>query len=328
VTVTHDWIRARYAAWLAGTLSDPDRRAFEDHIAQCVACRSEVDALLGYHELDTAEDAHLPTTLLASWEKRAPRLRGGMRLLVQQHLERCESCCRELESVGANPNLIWVPEVHGLPQRADKSTAKGHGREAIRRLLTGGRTQVAALLAAAASLVIVIQLGLFASRKPGDVPGVIPGSQVTKRTVGSEHPAPPSPVEPPSTTRTQAPLLALAPETSASVRLRETFRGETSSGSVPTVSFDGGRQVSFVLPQSLGLAEGDRVEIAFLGFGDEVLATLPTTMADLFPAGSRKSIVLTQGVPAFASGHYRLRIRVWNSANHISEESTYFFTVR
>ena len=102
--VTHEWVLAHLGAWAMGILSEQDQASFDAHLEGCESCRQTAGRTS--RRAATISGSHIPSTLLAQWNERAPLLTGRLREMVQQHLETCTDCRRELETLGFDPDLI------------------------------------------------------------------------------------------------------------------------------------------------------------------------------------------------------------------------------
>jgi hypothetical protein len=320
----HERARALLGAWAAGIL-DPERHEeMERHIRECPACGSAADALRSDDEASSRGD-HLPSTLLATWDRTAPTLRGGMRELVEGHLERCDSCRAELTSLGHRaelPPALQIVEDRGIVERRRPAWNWIYGVSA-------------GALAAAAGILILVNSESLRTRPPSPTN---PTAQVppepsggTPATGGTTTPAPTPPVPShpaPSSDPARGLSLALGPRPSEAFALPESYRG-SSSTPPPGYAFARDSQtIAFDPPRALAVADEGPLEITLLDDAGNHRFTLHTSIAELFPAGERRAIVLNRGEGPLTPGRYTLRIRRPAGTGSPLEESRYVFELR
>lgn len=330
---SHDWVRARLARWGAGLLDEPEWQSLEEHLVGCEPCRRSAveltDAL--------SADGHIPSTLLGSWARRAPALKGVLRKLVRDHLQRCPDCRRELVELRQDPGLIdeqGLESAREARARPNSSSSDGPALalapERSRKLTARGRPviAIAGWIAAAAAIAVVV--GLLGRGEQRATDGVA-SDQLAQRpdtSAPGDIPSPPRAGEP-SGFRPSPPLLALGPATARDLLLSETVRGSAAPAALPVAAFAPDRpEISFMPPRSLSLAEGDSVELALFDHTGAQVLRLETSLDEIFSSGARRSIVLKQGDPPLNPGNYALRIRVRGLTTSVTTESRYEFQIR
>jgi len=326
--VSHEWVRARFGPWAAGILSEADHQALESHLVTCAQCRKAAGGLGN----DVPEEQHIPTTLLARWDRTAPTLTGELRDLVQRHIERCEDCRRELATLGFDPGLIRQPRLEPVP-----GTSRARVSSPRRPRWTGWHTALSGALATAAGIALVWQTGLMqvASRKPADQivqrpdQGPTPNLGPENRTLG-QTPKPSSrPTEPVAPGGEVPALMALGPWRPDAVNLGETLREGSAATPITAASFDSARhEIAIAPPRALAVAEGDRVELEIADSEGVIRRRLETTMQAMFSGGTPRVIVVRQGDPPLAPGRYELRIRVPGTDGGIPQLTSYAFEIR
>ncbi len=117
----HGWTRRRLGAWRAGLLEAHESERVEAHLADCADCRALAGAFAAEPDADAGE--HVAASLIAEWPRARETLRGLERALVRRHLERCAACRQDLESLGHEPRLEYVPALE--PARIGESPAAG-----------------------------------------------------------------------------------------------------------------------------------------------------------------------------------------------------------
>jgi len=104
----HAWFRARVLAFRLGLLEDSEERALLDHAAECDTCRALLQSFVETESTESSRDIHIPSGMIARWERARQELTGLERAMVRQHLGRCADCRRELEFLGFEPTLEHV----------------------------------------------------------------------------------------------------------------------------------------------------------------------------------------------------------------------------
>ena len=112
-THAHDWVHTRLRGFSIGILSEDETLAIEEHVRDCVECRSRLASL---RPVAAADVGHLPASLVATWPRSVRALVGLERELVAAHLDRCAACRASLEFVGHAPELP-----HEQPERGVRS---------------------------------------------------------------------------------------------------------------------------------------------------------------------------------------------------------------
>ncbi len=343
---THEWTLARLGVWAAGLQDERDAEAVERHLEECSSCRAAADELRRPQFPEDSWGQHLPASVLATWDRSAPRLRGMLRRLARQHLERCATCRSELKTLGYRPELEWVPE---MEERASQ-VARDRGRVVrsqgagawIRWRPAWGAPFAAGFAAVAATVIVVLQTGVWRPLMQGAVatrphPTETPMPLAAKPAppeppgTGSQGPSSPGSTRPPSPAPEAPILLALGPESPDALGFREAVRGGASDQRpLPAVTLDSaGAQASFRLPTALALfPDENRIEIAVVDSGGNTLRTLRASVSDLYPKDSPRELVLRQGQPVLAPGRYALVFRILPGAAGQAEERKYGFTVR
>jgi tetratricopeptide (TPR) repeat protein len=165
----HEWFRARLDPYAVGLLDEAEERLFLEHARSCASC-AEALRLHGESALVGGPESHIPTHLIARWDRAARRLQGLSRRIVRQHLEQCTACRQDLEALGFAPSLEgeaveaaaepaefartreWEPEEEAPPvlpfEPARRSTSRG-GRQRTRLLLGAAAAAVTVTLALA-----------------------------------------------------------------------------------------------------------------------------------------------------------------------------------
>lgn len=331
--VSHDWARARFKRWAAGMLDDEQREAMEAHLATCEACRAATRSLVPTPS-SSPNVEHLPSELIASWNRRAPRLSGELRRLTLSHLKHCADCRRELETLGHDPDLIRQPGPDSMGKvlpitkpAASPGTQSGFGRVEIPRPPWRVSLAMAAALMAVALVGVASYVALRASRAGRD--SIIARSGDRAAPQAPEQKGVSDVGRAPGPNPQEATLLALGPAPPGVASLTEVLRGNAAGGPAPYVSFDPERhEIAFEPPRALTLAEGERVELTVVDAAGETRRSLTTTLDALFPAGGPRAIILRQGEPRLEPGRYALRIRVSDRDGVVAEESSYAFEIR
>lgn len=111
-----DAFRAGLLAFHEGLLTESEETAFREHLKGCEECRRLLETMDGDPESrPTAPDGHIPSSLLARWDRNQKTLSGLERSLVRSHLESCAECRQDLVVLGFEPRLEWVPELETRP---------------------------------------------------------------------------------------------------------------------------------------------------------------------------------------------------------------------
>ncbi|MGH7725631.1 MAG: zf-HC2 domain-containing protein [Candidatus Eiseniibacteriota bacterium] len=323
-TLPHERARALLGAWAAGILDPEMQDVMDRHIEECPTCGAAAEALRPDDEASSRGD-HLPSTLIATWDRTAPTLRGGMRELVQGHLERCESCREELTALGQR--AVLPPALELVGDAAPPAAMKRPAWNWIYGVSAGA-------LAAAAGILILVNSEGLRTRPPSPTNPTVqvpagPSGGTTTPAPSPPAPSHPDPSHPASSSDPARGLsLALGPRPSDAFALPESYRG-SSAAPTPTYAFTGDAQsIAFDPPRALAVAEEGPLEISLLDDAGNNRFTLRTSVESLFPAGVRRAIVLNRGDAPLTPGRYTLRIRRPADAGSPIEESLYVFELR
>jgi len=287
----HAWVRARLVAWASGLL-DPEATArIDEHLAGCDACRTDAAVLSATRPGDDALGEHIPAAALARWDRWSVELRGLSRALVRQHLERCDVCRSQLETLGYRAELPVVTALEAAG-RDDRAPTVQPRPPLARRLAW----VLGAAVALAACVAIVVRLVPPAPR-PGEGPVVVqPG------------PTPPDTTSPPAPGpgETREELLALGPATDDAVAIESVVRGEADSA-VTTLRLGDRGAVAVQVPFEIAVLEGNPpVTVELIDQDGRAVRRLDTRLAELAPRDTRRDLRLRAGAPALAPGDYRL----------------------
>lgn len=320
----HDWVRARLLAWGGGVLDPAGAERLEQHLEECEACRALAAEMRDPEALGEERGEHLPAALLARWERRSAELKGLARTLARRHLDRCEVCRVQLETLGYRPELPWLEDLEGprLPAlRADPPASRDEAPRPPLRLDPKPRRRVprgwfftsGALVAAAAGLLLFMQLGPRGTGSRPVVPSKLPSPAVPAPGGPSAAHPPRGESSPPRTPEPVPELLALGPEPSGAVEFPVLIRGGTeadtgsAAASVPHVRLTAAA-VAFRIPLEIALLEGNpHVVVEVVSDDGRTLRRMETDLRSLVPGDRRTSILLRQGDPALTPGVYELR---------------------
>lgn len=113
----HDKLRKRLPLFDAGLLTEEEETELLEHARDCDVCREILETLQADSPDGDAADGHIPSALLARWDRVRVAVHGLERELLARHLARCDSCRRELALLGHDPALESVPpaKVVALP---------------------------------------------------------------------------------------------------------------------------------------------------------------------------------------------------------------------
>lgn len=115
----HSWFRRQFVAFRAGLLEEAQEERFQTHLSKCDECRKAWDAYLEGEYRDETRVRHIPSAMVARWGIAGATLRGLERAMVRQHLEHCSQCRQDLEVLGFDPVLPYVPELEPQSQMRD-----------------------------------------------------------------------------------------------------------------------------------------------------------------------------------------------------------------
>lgn len=160
----------------AGLLTEEGEAELQAHLEVCAACREIRDE----HAAEKTGDGgngHIPSAMLARWDRVSASVRGLERDLLARHLVACEACRRDLELAGYEPVFLDEPEPGPLPQ----TPAGDAGTTRFLRLDPRARrwawfqgAAVGAVLAAAAVAVVLRPSPRVV--EPQTLPWVVPGA--------------------------------------------------------------------------------------------------------------------------------------------------------
>ena len=316
----HSWFRTRLDAHFLGLLEEDEQHRFDEHATSCPECAAAMRAF-GDHLPTARLSEHIPSRILARWDRAKRSLRGLARHLVREHLESCAACRQDLESLGFAPELETDPaleedeapvrgrvagaplaEAHDVLDGPAPRPAQGHpivilkGHSSASRLrewLLGGAAGAA--LAAAILLVVVPIVSRDATRGPGQ-----------------QQPTPAPPVS--TVVPTPSPAAGISIQIlGRAARLQEPTRGtqETPPGATSTNGSEAviqmGRDTRFVqmsIPD-LYIPDSTRLDIELHGLGGRLTST-EITHGDL---GRGRTLLIGNPAKELEPGHYRLLIR-------------------
>ncbi|MCK4548029.1 MAG: zf-HC2 domain-containing protein [Candidatus Eisenbacteria sp.] len=115
----HSWFRKRFVAFRSGLLEEVEEERFQTHLSECDECRKAWDAYLEGEVPGETGARHIPSAMVARWDRASGTLRGLERAMVRQHLEHCGQCRQDLEVLGFDPVLPFVPELELQSQMLD-----------------------------------------------------------------------------------------------------------------------------------------------------------------------------------------------------------------
>ena len=90
----------------AGMLEESEQVWFDEHLANCDACRAMAELMVSERDTIVTAGEHLPASLMARWTKEYPRLPELIRESADRHVQECSECRRGLELLG---HTIVVP---------------------------------------------------------------------------------------------------------------------------------------------------------------------------------------------------------------------------
>ena len=142
----HQWALTRLTRYATGTLPEQETLELQAHLDHCTDCQAR---LAPVRDLGPADAAHLPASLVATWDRSAKRLSPVERDLVGKHLSTCSACRETLEFAGHEAVL---PVLVAEPERRARITKLSW----VRSWAYG----VSAVAAAAAAWLLVVQPAL------------------------------------------------------------------------------------------------------------------------------------------------------------------------
>ncbi len=310
-TVTHAWVHQRLGPWAAGVLNAQDQSAVDAHLHACAECRT----LASHLGSEGPDELHIPTSMLARWDRAAPLLTGELRTLVQRHLERCDDCRRELITLGFSPELIAQPQG---PVTLPVSPRRPWWRTWTRWHVLGAGAL------AAASVALVTRIDLLRVGSVSDQVALHQARPSGADRTPTPHATPPSEPTPEGSGQNAA-LMALGPWQPSAVHLRETLREGTGQTAITSLAFDAtSHAIVIEPPPSLAALDEDRFELEVVDAGGATLRRLTTTMRAMFP---RRVIVIRQGDPPLVPGRYTLVIRARGAHDERTEVSRLAFEI-
>lgn len=326
---THDWAIPRIPIRAAGLLTEPEQTRLLAHLAECESCREQMERLVE----TAADEAHVPSTVLARFDREAPRLRGLLRTLTRVHLERCVTCRAELEALGFTAELPWVSELEETPPESASASRHSEVGDAVAhstrsRRQERSRAQVLGAawgwrLGVAASIILAVAIWLPLKQRVPSKGALSPTPPRESRTPSQEG------GEVANTTPNAEPLLALLSPGESAVALPETYRDSESGPDVTEIPFDARLRAWCVLPpQALAASLGARVDIALRGESGPPVRTLATELDSLFTRAGPVSIAILRGDPPLAPGRYTIEFTVRDPAGQVSEVSRHALRLR
>lgn len=275
----HGWVRARLDAHAFGLLDDAEERRFLDHVASCDACAGIVKAYAGLG-IHGPRNMHVPSRILARWDRAQRLLQGMSRRLVREHLERCASCRQDLELLGFSPVLERDPQLEG---EADPAAAwlvtdpPPVVRIEVERRRRGPGAWLLAGAVGGGAAAAAVSILTFAP---------------PPRAIDPPPPAPPA----------AAPAFDLH-VLPAPIALIDAPR--SSSAVVPSIRLEREtRALAIVLPE-LFLPDTTTLDVALVGPAGQVI---DTTSVRAGAVAGQRSLLLTSPAP-FPAGDYALRVR-------------------
>jgi hypothetical protein len=98
-------------AFAAGLLDEVEEARFRKHLTECAECEKQWRIRTEAQDPDVADGGHIPSAVIARWDRAVKTLRGLERAMVRQHLQRCSQCRQDLEVLGFEPTIEVVPEL-------------------------------------------------------------------------------------------------------------------------------------------------------------------------------------------------------------------------
>lgn len=102
----HAVFRNRLLLQDAGLLTEAEEASLAAHADGCAACREIRDTHAAEASAGEGASGHIPSAILARWDRAAPSFQGLEREVLVRHLASCESCRRDLIAVGQDPALL------------------------------------------------------------------------------------------------------------------------------------------------------------------------------------------------------------------------------
>ena len=318
----HEWFRRRMAVFAVGLLPPAEEGPFVDHRASCTACRADYDAFDDWERdpRDAWQDRHIPSALLAHWDRARDEIRGLELSTATEHLESCALCqdglrvanlvrraaleeSPEISAAAARRDITGsLSALRQRPAPADARTATRESaprRDAEERRPAGLRDRNAWLLGGWAALATAAAIALIVIR-PQPAPNRSTPIRVETAPTAS------APSSSPILTAVQdsgTPItIALLPR--AAEPLRPVSRDGSQGGVVRPVP--GTHVLVLRIEPFLMIEDADRIAVEVLDANMRVLAATRGTWRDLH--GGRD--VLVDADPAvLPAGSYTLRVR-------------------
>ena len=92
----HEQLRTRLELLALGLLDGTTETQLQQHVSGCPECRESL-ATIRQSWLPSANDGHVPVSLLARWPAVARTIPAQERELVERHIARCAECRQDLE---------------------------------------------------------------------------------------------------------------------------------------------------------------------------------------------------------------------------------------
>ena|GEM_PF-2088139 len=107
----HSWFLERMDAFAAGLLDEVEEARFRTHLTDCPECETQWRTRTEAQDPDVADGGHIPSAVIARWDRALKTLRGLERAMVRQHLKHCSQCRQDLQVLGFEPTMDVVPEL-------------------------------------------------------------------------------------------------------------------------------------------------------------------------------------------------------------------------
>jgi len=101
----HVWVRQRIVGYELSLLSRGEYERCRTHFAECAACRKALEEFRQAGPSAVLSDGHVPSALIARWDRVNAELGGLERQMIRRHLETCSQCRQDLEQLGFSPEL-------------------------------------------------------------------------------------------------------------------------------------------------------------------------------------------------------------------------------
>lgn len=150
----------------AGLLTEEEETAVLDHSRTCAGCREVLNLLAAEKGEKPEAPGHIPSAILARWDRMKSTVHGLERELLERHLAGCESCRQELD-------LLAEETVAGQEGASSGGGVLRLDPHLRRRAWFQGAVAGAAL--AAAAVLVVLRLP-SPDTGPETLPWVAPGT--------------------------------------------------------------------------------------------------------------------------------------------------------